>query len=92
MEIEYVKTSSADEAYEKVKLQVNEEMLAKFKVKAKVEHDDSAKKIHAKGKGFGLELNFKADRVESDLSLSLLLKPLKGKINSELEKELKKVV
>ena len=92
LEVNYNKTSTKAEAYEAVKNRINEDMIKKFKVTAKVTHDDSVKNINAKGKGFELKLNFLDDKVVADLSLSLLLKPLRGKINSELEKELNKVI
>lgn len=92
MKVQYTKVSNKDEAYEAVRSKVNDEMMKKFKVKADITYNDSVKNINAKGKGFELNLNFLEDRVESDLSLSLLLRALKSKINSELEKELTKVV
>ena len=92
VEIRYNNLSNKDQAYEAVKSRVDEEMMRKFKVKAKVTPSDADKKIKAKGKGFELTLNFLEDKVVADISLSLLLRPLKSKINSELEKELGKVL
>ncbi len=92
LELNYIKSASKDEAYDAVKSKVNEEMMKKFKVSAKVNTDDTAKKIVAKGKGFELNLNFLDSKVVADLNLSFLLKPLRSKINTELEKELNRVL
>lgn len=92
MIVKYTQTQNQNEAYENVKKIVTPELLSKFKVKADITYNDSVKSINAKGKGFELNLNFLKDSVESDLNLSLLLRALKSKINSELEKELTKVV
>lgn len=92
IELNYIKLANKDEAYEAVKSKVNEEMMKKFKVTAKVSSDDEAKKITAKGKGFELKLNFLDSKLVADLDLSFLLKPLRSKINTELEKELNRVI
>lgn len=92
LELNYKNMTNKDEAYTAVKSKFNEEMMKKFKVKASVNADDENQKIRAKGKGFELTLDFLETKVIADLDLSFLLKPLRSKINSELEKELGRVL
>lgn len=92
LELNYNNMSNKDEAYSAIKSKVNEEMISKFKVKAAVVADDENQKIIAKGKGFELTLDFLETKLVVDLDLSFLLKPLRSKINSELEKELGRVL
>jgi hypothetical protein len=92
IELSYKNLTNKDDAYTAVKSKVNEEMMKKFKVKASINADDINQRIKAKGKGFELILDFLDTKVVADLDLSFLLKPLRSKINSELEKELSRVL
>ncbi len=88
----YKKVGSKDEAYEKVKSEITPEYVEKFKVKADIDYNDSDKTIKAKGKGFGLDIIFKEDKVELGLDLSFLLKPLKSKILESFERKIEKLL
>ncbi len=90
MKINYIKASSADDAYNKARALITPEYIEKFQVKADIKYDDAAKKVTAKGSGFTLVLSFLQDHCDLDLDLSFLLKPLKGKIMEKLEGQIKK--
>lgn len=89
---EYSKEMSAEEAYNEVKRIINEDLLKKFSIKGKIDHNDSKQTIAVDGKGFGLNMQFSSGYLEYDLKLSLMLKPLKGKVVEGLEAQLKKVL
>lgn len=90
--VSYKNVDNKDAAYAAVKEYITPETLDKWKVKADVHYDDGGQKINAKGKGFELNINFLDTQAQAELNLSLLLRPLKGKIEEGLEKQLKKVV
>lgn len=92
MKIDYKKVSNADEAFAIVKENITPETIEKYKVKADVNYDESAKKIIAKGKGFELVMGFSDTNMNVDLDLSFLLKPLRSKILESLEKQLTRLV
>jgi predicted secreted protein len=89
VKVQYVKCSSADEAYAYAKSKITDDYIAKFQVKADVSYDDSNANMKASGKGFDLELNFKEDHVLIDLNLSMMLRPFKKTVLSRIEGELK---
>jgi len=91
-EVKYEKCANADEAWIAVKSHITPELIEKFKVKADVDYMEAQKKIKAKGKGFELNIDLLDDRARAEIKLSLLLKPLKGKILEGIEKQLKRVV
>ncbi len=91
MNIDYVQTSSKEQAFQTVKENITEEKMAKFQVKAKLT-DNGTDLISASGKGFDLHLNFSDNSLKLELKLSLLLRPLKGQIEGALAKEIKKVI
>lgn len=92
LKIPYENLSSASEAYEAIKSQITPETLAQWKIKADFDYKSDDLQIVAKGKGFELTVNFTDQAAVVDLELSFLLKPLRGKITSSLESELKKVL
>lgn len=92
VEVEYTKVSNSDEAWEAVKGAITPQMMERFKVKAKIDYKEADKSIKAKGKGFELNIDLLDDKATAGLTLSLLLKPLKGKILEGIEKQLKRVV
>jgi hypothetical protein len=90
LKIDYQKITNADDAYAKVKTIITPEYIEKFQVKADVTYDDAKKLVTAKGSGFTLTLCFLPQYCETDLDLSFLLKPLKGKILEKIEGQIKK--
>lgn len=92
IKVAYNNTDGKDTAYQAVKSYITAETLEKWKVKADVNYDDSRQEVHAKGKGFELNINFLDTEVQAKLNLSLVLRPLKGKIEEGLEKQLRRVV
>ena len=92
IEVKYSQVTDSSEAWVAVKAHITPELIAKFKVKAAVDYQEAEKKIKAKGKGFELNINLLDDKATAEIKLSLLLKPLKGKILEGIEKQLKRVV
>lgn len=92
LRIPYSKQQSSEEAYEAVKKAVTKEAIERFKVKAELNYDPKSKVILANGTGFELKMTFLDNAAELSLNLSFLLKPIKGKVLSSLEKQLKNVV
>ena len=92
LSVPYSVSSNPDEAYKNAQAQITPEYIAKFNVKADINYDEASKKIEASGKGFTLTLSFKDSETHADLKLSLLLKPLKGKILETIERKLSKHV
>jgi hypothetical protein len=92
MQIRYNKVSDANSAYQAVKENITEETIAQYKVKAKLDYNDSAKVIVASGKGFTLTMSFSDEEATIDLKLGLLLKALTGTVLSSLEKQLTRIL
>ncbi len=92
IEVKYDKCSNAQEAWTAVKGHITPELIEKFKVKAQIDYVEAKKQINAKGKGFELNIDLLDDRAKAEIKLSLLLKPLKGKVLEGIEKQLKRVV
>lgn len=92
VKIDYKNMTSRDQAYDTVKDFITPELIAKFNVKADIDYNDAGKLVKAKGKGFDFSLDFADDHVLLALKLSILLRPLKGKILSALERQVKKVI
>jgi hypothetical protein len=92
LKVNYEKVSSKAEAYTAVKRHITPELIEKFKVTAKVDYQESKNKIVAVGKGFELNISLLDDCAEATIKLSLILRPLKGKILDGIEKQLKRVV
>lgn len=90
MRVDYSKLGSKDEAYRAVKGAITPELISTFKVKATLDYAED--KIIAKGKGFVLEMEFFESYCEIKTDLSLLLRPLKTKVLSSIEHQLKKVI
>ncbi len=90
IKVNYDKLDNKNDAYEAVKGAITPELLARFQVKADITYEDD--KISAKGKGFELDLLFDENFCGAKITLSFLLKPLKGKILEGIEKQLKRVV
>ena len=90
--LDYSKCTNGEEAYEKVKENITEDVIGKFKVKADISYVDADKIFEAKGKGFKLKACFHDRTVDVDLDLSLLLKPVGKKVKEILDKEMKRVI
>jgi hypothetical protein len=86
----YQQVKDKEEAYGKIKEAITPELLAKYKVKPSFEYLED--KIIASGKGFTLTMNFYADHLNYDLKLSLLLKPLKGKITESIDRKIQRII
>ena len=87
LRVPYKKVENAEQAYILVKSSLNSDLVAKYKVKANITSDDSRRVIYAKGKGFALEASFEESEVEIEIKLSFLLKGLKNRITSTIEKQ-----
>ncbi len=93
MRIDYSKSQSAAEAYNKVKSVISSpEFAEKMQVKADVSYDDNDKKIISKGPGFTLTLSFFESHCEADIDLSIILRALKPKIMAKVEDQIKRNV
>lgn len=88
--IEYNKVKSKEEAYNVVKEAVTPELLARFQVKATLDYKEDL--ISAKGTGFKLDMGFDDTGVWYKIDLSFLLKPLKAKILTGIEKQLLRII
>ena len=88
MIISYNKFQNAEVAYQKISEIITEDYIANFKLNATVEYDDKTFQIKGSGKGFDLTLKFLEKGCEVNLNLSFLLRPLKSKVLSKIEKEL----
>ena len=83
---------SCDEAFALAKEKITSDYVSRFKVNADIEHDEVAKKIMAKGKGFSMELAFKENEVVANLNLGLLFKAFKNPIVDTIKTKLEKYV
>jgi hypothetical protein len=92
LSFDYQKVSSIDEAFESIKSFVTPENIAKFKVKAEIEYDRPGKKMVATGTGFSLTVTFTDSKVDVDLKLSFILRPLRSKVLSTIEEEFLQLV
>ncbi len=90
LEVEFKKTDNKPEAYQAVKSAITPELLARFKVTAEITYKED--NIHAKGKGFKLDMDFNDIHCVVSLDLSFLLKPLRGKILEAIEKQINRVI
>lgn len=90
--VNYNQAKDKDDAFARAKARITPEYVAKFQVKADIDYDESAGKMTAKGKGFTLTLNFDDSSVGVNLDVSLLLRPLKGKIVDKIKRELERNV
>jgi len=87
---EYHKFDNAEDAYNRALQVITPEYLAKWKVNADIDQDEEELVLTATGKGFTLSLEFADTECYVSLKLSFVLKPLRGKILSEVEKKLTK--
>ena len=90
--IPYKKAKTSSDAYSSIKAAITPAYIEKFKVAAKINYDEKKKTITAEGTGFTLEIFFTDIEVQLNLKLSLLLRPIKGKVIETLEREIKKHV
>lgn len=91
LSIEYQKTNNATEAKNKVLQSLTPDTFKKFGVKAKVE-EISEHEIKVSGKGFDVIAEFNDSKADISVKLSFLLKPLKNKILSSIEREFAKII
>jgi hypothetical protein len=92
LSLPYKKCTSAQEAYLKVKNNITEDYIEKFKVKANIHYLDYRSEIEATGKGFNLRLSFKEDSCQIQMKLSLLLRPLGKQVMNSVSKELRELI
>lgn len=92
LEIPYKKCLSKEEAFVKVKENITEETIGKFKVKAQMDYNQEEGRLYASGTGFDLYAEFGKTSVELTLKLSMLLRPMKSKVLEVLKKEFQKVL
>ncbi len=92
MKIKYQKAKNKNDAYELACLEITEDYINKFKIKAEIFYEKKEGVIRAEGKGFTLTLSFGEVEVIVDLKLSFLLKPLRGKILGTVESKIKIII
>jgi len=92
LKVNYSKVDNKAAAFQAVKGHITPELIAKFKVKADIDYNEKDSKISAVGKGFELNINLTDSFAEATIKLSLVLRPLKGKILEGIEKQLTRVV
>lgn len=92
MKISYEKVTNKEEAYTAAKGAITPELIERFKVKADINYDDNNSIVSAKGKGFELKIQFHETECEFSLDLSFMLKPLRGKIEEGIMKQVKRIV
>ena len=92
LKLDYSQSRNAEEAYQRVKSNITPETIARYQVSADLQYIDEQKRILADGSGFNLSMEFFETYAEVRLDLSFLLKPLKGKILSGLERQLTRLV
>ena len=90
MVVTYSNCTSKNQALQMVKEKIIAGILAKFQVKADIT-DNGNDQLKAKGRGFELIAHFDDAQMDISLKLSLLLRPLKSKIEHVLLKEIKKI-
>jgi hypothetical protein len=88
----YEKTQTKDEAFTKVSEHITPELLQRYKVNPTLDYNKDKYEISAKGTGFELIISFLDDAAQVKLNLSLILRPLKGKILESVEKQIKRVI
>jgi hypothetical protein len=88
----YSKAKNQQEAYNTGKTYITPELLAKYKIKAKVTHSDENYTICGDGKGFKLDLRFNENEVDINLKLSFFLKGFSSTIMGIIEKEVGKTI
>ncbi|MFZ8932879.1 MAG: hypothetical protein ACO20H_11910 [Bacteriovoracaceae bacterium] len=88
----YKKCKSAQEAYSRVKNNLTEDYIQKFKVKANIYYLDHKYEIEGTGKGFNLRLVFKENSCELQMKLSLLLRPIGKQVLNSVKKELQGLI
>jgi hypothetical protein len=90
--LHYKRVTSAEEAFEAVKHAITPELLSKYKVKPDIRYNESDLSVTAKGKGFELNLFCLEQGIDYRLDLSLVLRPLKGKIMGSIEKKIGQIL
>ena len=87
--IPYTLCGDSGEAYRTVKEGVRE-VLSQWNIHADITCRDQTQKIHAKGKGFSMDIAFGEKEALAEITLSFPLSALKKTILPPLERELKK--
>jgi len=86
-EINYIKSKSAEEAYQIIKSIITDKSLKEhYKVKAKLNYNDSKLEMSATGKGFDLKISFSENTAFGNIKLGLLLRPLGSSIVGKITK------
>lgn len=89
---DYKKSKDFEEAYANVKNYITPENIQKFKVKAQIDYDKKNKKMVATGKGFTLTVLFDDSKVDLELKLSFILKPIRKTVLRQMDKEFSRLV
>ncbi len=90
LKVPYKNVKTKEEAYKQAQEVITPEYIAKWKVKADINCDDAKNCIHAKGKGFALELVFTDDEAMVKCDLSMMLRPFKKTVLETIENKLKR--
>jgi hypothetical protein len=88
LKVEYRQCENKANAYNLLTESITESYLEKLKIKATVEYDEENYSIHAHGKGFNLDLIFEDEHVEVELTLGVMFKVFKKKIQTQIKSEL----
>ena len=90
--VEYKQSKNQKIAFNKAKKRLSPNLFKQYKIEVDLSFDDENFQILGTGKGFDVSCYFYNDHLQFDVNLSLLLRPLKGKIESSILKELEKNV
>ena len=90
--VNYNQAKDKEDAFARAKARITPEYVAKFQVRAEIDYNENNGIMTAKGKGFTLTLDFGPSSVGVKLDVSLLLRPLKGKIVDKIKRELERNV
>ena len=90
--IPYVLSSDWKVAYREAKKLLESATFEKWGIEAEIKAILKLKEIKAEGRGFTLLIKFEKSNCHAHLNLSSILRPLRRKILSEIENELRKII
>ncbi len=90
LSVKYQQASGPEEAYNLAKAQITPEYVAKFNIPADISYQPDNGVIEAVGRGFSLSLKFTEAEVQVSLNLTLLLRPVRGRVLEAIERKLRK--
>ena len=88
---EYKKVTDRQKAYQLVKSTLTPAFIARYKINAHFDYQDE-QRIHAKGVGFKLQIDFKESCCQVDLDLAFPFKLLKPKILNSIKEEIGRII